>query len=158
MSKLFTFIDSNGIEQCVRWTDDSIPIFVNMQGIIPQLIPANAVGLFNDTQLLEHDKGWQVQALQVDGTTPFSLVGIDVKFYAKLFPNDVNLFFSKSLSLNPTDVLVPTPTNGIIQVFVRAADIATLAVGVTIFLYVDAIDATSGNPWNVAKWTLTTDN
>lgn len=150
----FDFIDEateDGVS--VRVDDSEATFILNQQGIITQLIPPSALGLFADTQLLGHDKAWNVAVTQADGITPFPLAGLPITFYAKQFPASTTINFSKTLALNPTDIQVNTGT-GIITVWIRAVNIAVFSLGSTLFLYIDTTNA-QGGAVNIAQWTVT---
>jgi hypothetical protein len=157
MTECFTFEDENQVPVTVDWGTPGLSVTLDSLGIMSQVVPATALGYFNGSVIAGHDTSFEVAALQANGTTPFNLTGIPISVYGKVYPSDTILVFSKTLAGNPVDVLVPTPTNGLIDIFIRAADYAAIAVGTTIFIYVDAIDAI-GNPINIAKWTLTITN
>jgi hypothetical protein len=157
MSQQFTFVDNQQVEHMVEWAQPGITVVMDSLGLMTQLIPASALPYFNGTVIAGHDVSFQVSALQADGTTPFNLTGVPVNFYGKVNQPDTVLVFTKTFASNPTDILIPTPANGLITVFVRAADYASVAVGTTIFLYVDVVNSI-GNPVNIAKWTLTITN
>lgn len=150
----FDFTPDDVTAYAVEWDTPGLTVLMDTLGIAPQLVPASAIGLSNFSIQRGTDKEFQVQVLQADGITPFSLAGIPIHFYAKLNQSDTTYVFFKTIALNSGDILVPNPVNGIIQVFVRAADYASIAVGTTMFFYVDVVNAAGGTQ-NVAKWTVT---
>jgi hypothetical protein len=143
-----------GNYNAVEWMTPGLTVVIDQLGIMTQLVPASALPYLNESVIAGHDIGFQLDALQAGGTLPFNLTGVPINFYAKVNPSDSTNLFSKSLAGNPMDVQVPQPNLGVIQVFVRAADYTSVAVGTTIFLYVDGINS-AGNPVNIGKWTLT---
>jgi len=146
--------DTFGSYNAVEWSTPGLTVVLDQLGLMTRLVPASALPYYNATVIIGHDIGFQIQALQADGKTPFNLTGIPISFYGKVNQSDTTNLFSKSSTGNPTDVLISTPSNGIIQAFVRAADYASLAVGITFFLYVDGTNNLAGSV-NIAKWTLT---
>lgn len=146
----------------VEWGEPGITIVMDSLGVVNQLVPASALPYFNAKVIVGHDVSFQVAALQAAGTPfPLGAVGsvVPISFYGKVNQSDTTLVFSKTLLLDPLDIIVPDPTgvDGLIDVFVRAADYAGVAVGITLFLYVDVINNV-GNPVNISKWTLTITN
>jgi hypothetical protein len=152
----FNFIDEQQVEHMVEWNDAGLTIVLDTMQLTQQLVPASALPFFNASVIAGHDTSFQVTALQADKVTPFNLTGIPINFYGKINQSDTTFVFFKTLPSN-ADIIVSTPTNGLIIVFVRAADYAALVVGTTIFLYVDVVNS-AGNPVNISKWTLTITN
>jgi hypothetical protein len=148
------FCDEDENQLLVDIKTPGLVIVLDTIQVITQMVPATALGLFADTIIAGHDKTFAVKALQADNTTAFNLTGIPILFYAKVTPSLATTVFSKSLANNPLDLVVPSPTNGIVNVFVRTTDYASLPLGTTMFLYVDVVN-NIGNPVNIAKWVLT---
>lgn len=146
--------DTFGSYNAVEWSTPGLTVVLDQLGLMTRLVPASALPYYNATVIIGHDIGFQIQALKADGVTPFNLLGIPISFYGKLNQSDTTNLFSKNSTGNPNDVILTNPTGGLIQVFVRAADYASLAVGTTFFLYVDGTNNMAGSV-NIAKWTLT---
>jgi hypothetical protein len=143
-----------GSYNAIEWFTPGLTVVIDQLSLMTQVLPPESLPYFNAQVILGKDIGFQVTTTQADGKTAFDLTGVPINFYGKTNQSDTVDVFSKSLAGNPADVLVPTPSSGIIQVYVRAADYASQPVGTTLFLYVDAINA-AGNPVNIGKWTLT---
>jgi hypothetical protein len=157
MSDGISYFETNetfGSYNAVEWSTPGLTVVLDQVGLFTRILPADALPYFNAQVVTGHDIKFQVQVLHADGTTVVDLTGIPISFYAKLNQTDTTNLFSKTLAGNPLDILVPIPSNGIIEVFVRAADYASMLVGTTIFLYVDAVNVTLGNV-NLGIWTLT---
>lgn len=151
----FGFRDDFDSLQTVEWTAPGLTVIMDTVGLMTQLIPASALPYYNASVIIGHDIEFKVQAFQSDGVTPFPITGVPINFYGKVNQTDtINLFY-KTLAGNPNDIIIVDATNGILNVWVRAQDYASLSVGTTIFLYVDAASGPPGtNPVNIGKWTL----
>ena len=146
--------DTFGSYNAIEWNTPGLTVVIDQLSLMTQVLPPDSLPYFNAQVILGKDIGFQIATTQADGTTPFNLTGIPISFYAKANQSDTTDVFSKTLAGNPADILIPTPTNGIIQVYVRASDYASQPVGTTLFLYVDGTNS-AGNPVNIGKWTLT---
>jgi len=152
---MFAYTDNVGNQNLVEWNEPGLTIILNTLGITPQMVPPEGLGLTNETVIVGHDIESLITAVQANGQ-PFNLSGVtEVNFYAKLRPTDTTYVFFKTLTNNPADIIIESPPSaGLIDVFTRIADYSNLAVGTTMFLYVDFIN-NLGNPENISRWTLT---
>jgi hypothetical protein len=146
--------DTFGSYNAVEWSTPGLTVVIDQLPLMTQVLPPESLPYYNAQVILGKDIGFQVVTTQADGKTAFNLTGVPISFYGKANQSDTTDVFSKSLAGNPADILIPTPSNGIIQVYVRGKDYAGQPVGTTLFLYVDAINA-AGNPVNIGMWTLT---
>lgn len=85
-----------------------------------------------------------------DGVTPFNLTGATANWTAKLWPESPATLFSKAIG---TDVLVPAPLTGAIQLWLRPIDTTGLPIGQTIYNYVTVTDP-GGNIYTVKEFLI----
>ena|ERR1700680_4376475 len=90
-----------------------------------------------------------VTALLADGVTPFNLTGASVNWMGKLAPEFSWTVFNKSSP--SSDIVIPTPANGQINLWNRPIDTATLAPYQSIYNYVTVTDA-SGNVYTIEEF------
>jgi hypothetical protein len=89
-----------------------------------------------------------VTALLSDGVTPFNLTGATVTWTAKLVPEFIATLWSKSTG---ADIIIPTPSNGQINLWNRPSDTSGLVPGQSIYNYVTVTD-TLGNIYTVEEF------
>ncbi len=87
---------------------------------------------------------------QPDGVTPYNLTGATIVFIGALDPSRAVTIFNKAIG---SDVTVPTPTNGIINVWFRPADTSTQVAWSLLYCYVIVTDS-SNNVYTTKKFTV----
>jgi hypothetical protein len=87
---------------------------------------------------------------QADGVTPYNLTGASVSFIGALDPGRAVTVFNKSIG---ADVTVPTPANGVINLWIRPADTSGLAPWALLYCYAIVTDS-GGNVYTTKKFTV----
>lgn len=86
---------------------------------------------------------------QSDGVTPFNLTGCAIAYTGKLDPDSTVTVWNKSIG---SDVIVSSPSTGVIQLWLRPADTSSLPAWSLIYNYVIVTDA-SNNVYTTYKFT-----